>query len=246
MARAGIEPATPRFSGAASAARLRESRVDKATADRSEPLKTATSGQSVSRDCPAGVRPHWRSYPGAAFATTRHTRAELSRRLTRRVHHPDVRLLVEPFVAFPVDLDRHERARHDVAARLGERHLGPFLPISDRARDPHRFRGDLYDLGSETLVGPQPGVEVCAIRAAPADVALHRSQRIAVLQVRPDRSDERVEPVVATDLGHPLDHATAEALGAALACDHDLQRAEHGRGRSSLRELASTPAWPPP
>jgi acyl-coenzyme A synthetase/AMP-(fatty) acid ligase len=36
------------------------------------------------------------------------------------VHHPDVRLHVEPFVPLAVDLDGHERARHDVGAALGE------------------------------------------------------------------------------------------------------------------------------
>jgi len=42
--------------------------------------------------------------------------------------------------------------------------------------------------------------------------------------------------VVATDLGHPPDHPTAEPLGAPLRCDQDLLRAEHIRARSTLRE----------
>jgi hypothetical protein len=37
--------------------------------------------------------------------------------------------------------------------------------------------------------------------------------------------------VVATDLGHPLDHAAAEALAAILGSDRDPQRAEDGRRR---------------
>jgi len=42
--------------------------------------------------------------------------------------------------------------------------------------------------------------------------------------------------VVATDLGHPSDHATAETLAPALGRDQDLQRAERGRLPSSLCE----------
>jgi hypothetical protein len=58
-----------------------------------------------------------------------------------------------------------------------------------------------------------------------------------VPQVRPHRCDQRVEPVVATDLGHPLeDHAAAEALAAVLRGDQDLQRTEDGRPRRSLGE----------
>ena len=57
-----------------------------------------------------------------------------------------------------------------------------------------------------------------------------------MLQGRPDRSDQRVATVVATDLGHPPDHATAQTLAPALGRDQDLQRAEHGRLRGSLRE----------
>ena len=57
-----------------------------------------------------------------------------------------------------------------------------------------------------------------------------------MLEGRPNRSDQRVEPVVATDLGHPPDHATAETLAPALGRDQDLQRTERGRLRSSLCE----------
>jgi hypothetical protein len=46
-----------------------------------------------------------------------------------------------------------------------------------------------------------------------------------MLEGRPHRSDRRVEPVVATDLGHPPDHPTAETLAPTLGRDQDLQRA---------------------
>src|SRR5262245_62741279 len=68
-----------------------------------------------------------------------------------------------------------------------------------------------------------------AVRPPPRDVAVDRSQWITVLQGRPYRCDQRVQAGIATDLGHPLDHAAAEALPAILGSDRDSQRAEDGR-----------------
>ena len=82
----------------------------------------------------------------------------------------------------------------------------------------------------------QPRVEMRAVVSAPGDVPLHRDERIAVLQVRPHRRDQRVEPVLAADLGHSLDHAAAQALAAEVGRDQDLQRAEDGRRRRSFGE----------
>src|SRR5206468_12685028 len=67
--------------------------------------------------------------------------------------------------------------------RSRERHLRPLLPLRDRARGARRSRRDLDDFGSETLVRPQPWVEVSAVRAAPTDVPLHRSERVQLLEV---------------------------------------------------------------
>jgi len=70
-----------------------------------------------------------------------------------------------------------------------------------------------------------------AVRPPPREIALDRSQRIAVLQGRPHRCDQRVQTVGTPDLGHPLDHAAAEAPPATLGSDRDSQRAEDGRRR---------------
>jgi hypothetical protein len=53
VARAGIEPATPRFSGASNVLWLSRFRVARRQSNRSEPLPTAAAPQSLSRDCPA-------------------------------------------------------------------------------------------------------------------------------------------------------------------------------------------------
>jgi hypothetical protein len=42
--------------------------------------------------------------------------------------------------------------------------------------------------------------------------------------------------MVAADLGHPLDHAAAQALAAVVGSDEDLERAEDGRSRRLLCE----------
>ena len=83
---------------------------------------------------------------------------------------------------------------------------------------------------------PEPGVEVGSVRPAPGEVALDRGQRVAVLQARPHRGDQRRVAVGTGELGHPFDHATAQPLPLPVGRDHDLERAENGRLAPLFRE----------
>src|SRR2546421_4384942 len=110
-----------------------------------------------------------------------------------RVAHPDVGLDVAPHALPAVDLDRHERALDDVAAAVRKGHARPLLPLGDGALDEERAGTDAEDLGAEPLVDAEPRIEKLPVGAAPAQVALHRRQRVARLERRTHRSDERVE-----------------------------------------------------
>jgi hypothetical protein len=57
-----------------------------------------------------------------------------------------------------------------------------------------------------------------------------------VLEGRPHRRNQRFETVPLADLAHPLDHAPAQPLATMFGADHDLERTENARRRSSLRE----------
>jgi len=85
-----------------------------------------------------------------------------------------------------------------------------------------------------------------AVLPPPRDVAVDRNQWIAVLQVRAHGCNQRVEPVVAPDLAHPLDHPAAEGLAAVFGRDQDLECTQDGRLGSALREPGFDDGVDPP
>src|SRR5438105_13379559 len=105
------------------------------------------------------------------------------------VSHPDVRVLVAALVPVTIDLHRLERARHDVVAAVGKAHLGPLLPLRDRAGDHDGARHDAERLRAQPPVRADPRVDWSAVLARPPDVTLHRREWIPLLHGGTNRSD---------------------------------------------------------
>ena len=142
--------------------------------------------------------------------------------------HPDVRFDVE---ADPV-LEAHgdETPVDDVLTVLGKRHARPLFPVGDRRLDAHRLGRDGEHLRAEPLVRAQPRIEQGSVRAPPGRETLHRDERIALLERRPNGSDQAVETLLAREGAHVLQHHAAERPAAVLGVDHHLDRAERRRG----------------
>ena len=91
-------------------------------------LREVAAEPRAARD--AGSRGSRLAPPGRPRRTRRRARPPAC---LDRVVHPDVGLDVDALVPLAVDLDRDERARDDVGARLREDQLRPVLPLGDRA-----------------------------------------------------------------------------------------------------------------
>src|SRR6266511_4057576 len=140
--------------------------------------------------------------------------------------HPDVRLVVQPHVPCPVDVQQRQPAGKHIAPAFGKGHLDPPLPLGDRPADAQRLRLGTKDPPTQPRVHPQPGIKRQPVWAGPSRVPVDRDKRIARLPVRADRRDQ-LRPAM---LGSQRAHAAKQqaALPPVLLAPRDrVGLAEH-------------------
>src|SRR6185503_14723983 len=84
----------------------------------------------------------------------------------------------------------------------------------------------LEDFRAKALVHAHPRIEEQAVGPPPLGVPLDLDERVALLPARANGRDERLEPVVTRDRGHPFDRRPAQTAALEIARDHDHERAE--------------------
>src|SRR5205814_4450552 len=114
----------------------------------------------------------------------------------------------------------------------------PLLPLRHRALDDERAGTDPEDLGAEPLVDAEPRIEELSVDAAPRQVALDRGQRVAGLERRADRCDERIETVLRGHGAHALDDQAAETAALVAGIDDGHERRQRRRLAAGVEDPA--------
>jgi hypothetical protein len=78
-------------------------------------------------------------------------------------------------------------------------------------------------------VDPDPWIKRFAVLACPGHVPFDRSDRVAILHARTDRSDQGREAGVAGEAGHPVENPIGQAAALKAGPDLGRQRAQRVR-----------------
>src|SRR5262245_26200573 len=193
---------------------------------------------------PSGQRVHSSqlssvAYPNGLRVRPRPTSCTSSRFSRDGVAHPHVRFDIAPSVARAIDCDRHQRPGYDVPAALRERHRRPLLPLRHRTDHDHRARRHPKQLRAQPPVNAEPRIEGRAVLPLPSRITTHRRRGVPVLEGRPHRRDQDVEPVTGRDDPHRANDPRAETVALPTRRHRGQQRGQ-GVGRATPRPTTYT------
>src|SRR6266511_700697 len=143
--------------------------------------------------------------------------------------HPDVRLVVQPHVPCPVDVQQRQPAGKHIAPAFGKGHLDPPLPRGDRPADAQRLRLGTTAPTTQPRAHPQPGIQRQPVWAGPRRVPVDRDKRIARLPVRADRRDQLRPAMLGSQRAHAAKQQAALPPVLLARRDRDRQGAQRGR-----------------